>query len=157
MPGNNGNDKPLEDKRECLLLHELSRPLTIANGALEVPDNNDALPQIDPTKFYALIILLPLYYNPDENGNRKPVERNVFEETLAEVRQFSSGYRLYDGEGWCHSERFRGDFDPHVRIEFDASFSNEDLVFLQSWKRLLRLRFRQDSVYMSLMGPVMWL
>jgi hypothetical protein len=157
MPGNNGHDKPPENKLGCLSLHELSHPRTSINGATEPRRNNDALPKLDHTKLYVLVILLPLYYNPDETGNRMPVERDVFEETFAEIRQFGSGYRLYEGEGWCHSMKFRGDFDGHVRIEIDALFSDEDVAFLQSWKKELTLRFQQDSVYMSLSGPVIGL
>ena len=154
MPGNNGHDQPLEKNVVCLSLRELLRPPTCTNGVSETPCEKGALPQLDPTKVYELVILLPSFYNPDKNGDRKPIEPEIFEKTFAEIKQFVSGFRLYEGRGWCHSLRFRGDFDDHLRVELDALFSVEDMPFLQSWKLELTFRFQQDSIYMFFVGPI---
>jgi hypothetical protein len=151
-----GNNRFPQNAGRSFSLKELLHPPISTNGVALMPTNGDALSHAGGIQLQVLVVLLPLYYNRDENGERMPVERYKFEQTFAEIRQYCSGIRLYEGKGWCHSLRFRGDFDEHIRVEIDASFNGEDLVFLKSWKRRLEIRFGQDSIYMSLC-PVLWL
>ncbi len=157
MLGKNGRRRLLENKRRGFPSHELMRPLALTNSTSKPPAKDNTLLHVDELRLQVLVILLPLYHNADRNGNRMPVERGVLEQTFAEIRQFCSGYRVYEGEGWCHSIRFRGDFDEHIRIEIEALFNDADIEFLKCWKRELELRFVQDSIYMSLYGPVQWI
>jgi hypothetical protein len=157
MPGNNGQYRFLKDERCVLSSHRPAGPLVSTNGTSAPPVKGEEPPQTDLKHLQALIILLPLYYNPDRNGSRKPVERCALEQTFAEIKQFGVGYKVYEGEGWSPSTRFRGDFDEHIRIEIEASFNDADIAFLKSWKRDLEFRFQQDSIYMSLYGPVQWI
>lgn len=154
MPRNNGHGTHHENGARCVSLQDLLRPLTSPNGAGEQPCKDTAIPQLDPTKLYALVLFLPVWYNPDRNGNRKPVELRIFEQTLAEIKQFGSGFRISQGGGWGHGLRFGGDSDEHIRVEMDALFSLKDVKFLQLWKLELTLRFQQDSVYAFFVGPL---
>ncbi len=157
MAEGEGQNGFLENAGRSFSLNELLRLDTSTNGVLETCAKDDTLPRVGQIQLQVLVILLPRYYNPDGNGKRVPVERSAFEQTFAEIRQYCSGFRLYEGQGWCHGLRFRGDFDEHIRIEIEAVLSDADVVFLKNWKRQLEIRFRQDSIYMSLYGPVSWL
>jgi hypothetical protein len=158
MPGDDGHDKPPGNGRHRVSLRELMDQFVSTNGASGKIDKVDTLPRIDPTQLYRLEVLLPLFYNNrDERGDRIPVELSVFEKTFGEVQQYFSGFRLYEGGAWTHSIRFRGDFDGHIVVMVESFFTGEDMTFLKRWKRELILRFKQDSIYMSLSGPVLWL
>ena len=157
MPADDGHDKAPENGRHRVSLGSLMDQFVSTNDASEKIDKVDTLVRVDPTQLYRLEVLLPLFYNNrDECGNRIPVELPVFEKTVGEIRQNFSGFRLYEGAGWTHSIRLRGDFDGHFLILIEAFFTNEDVSFLRSWKRELTIRFKQDSIYMSFF-PVFWL
>lgn len=142
MFGDNGHERFLENAGHSFSLRDLLEPLTSPNGVAETPTDSSQ-PRTSQIRPRVLVILLPLYYNPDENGKRIRVERCRFTQTFAEIRQYCSGFTLYKGEGWCHSLRFRGDFDEHIKIEIESCFTNEDIAFLKTWKRDLEIRFQQ--------------
>src|ERR1035437_1282942 len=129
MSGENGHGHISENMPGCVSVQELLRPFALPNGAGKSSSEDDAVPQLDRTKLYMLVLLLPIRFNPDQNGNRTPVERRIFEQTFAEIKQLGTGYRIYQGGGWGHSLRFGGDFDEHIRVEFDALFGVNDINF----------------------------
>jgi hypothetical protein len=153
----NGRNRLPGNAERRISLNDLLRPPISTNGVAARSATNDAQRHAGQTQLQVLVILLPLYYNPDENGKRVRVEPCAFERTFAEIKQYCSGIRLYEGVGWCHSLRFRGDIDEHIKVEIDAFFNAEDLASLKNWKQKLEIRFHQDSIYMSLSGPVLWL
>jgi hypothetical protein len=60
-------------------------------------------------------------------------------------------------QGWYRDEETGEEFfDEHIRFEIDAQFNDADKEFLRLWKQTLGRRFRQRSIYMKLMGPVVW-
>lgn len=101
------------------------------------------------------IILLPIYYNPDERGERKKVEGNKFRITCREITAIMM--QRY-GEGGCtlHPEPKKGFWgrggvifeDDMVAIEIDnLPDTEEDKQWLVQYARdVLRSRFQQEVI-----------
>ena len=45
----------------------------------------------------------------------------------------------------------------NVWDEIDGIFDDSNRAFLRSWKRELEVRFQQQSIYMKLIGSVVWI
>jgi hypothetical protein len=105
----------------------------------------------NPHHWQTLILLLPLLYNPDTEGHRKPVSKVLIQRTVEEMRETFSGYTLLPAKGWYWDDvRMMGVSDDLMRFEVDGVFTGIDLCALHEWKRKLRRRFKQDYIYMRL-------
>ena len=105
----------------------------------------------NPHHWQTLILLMPLFQNPDSYGHRKPISPFLIERTVDEMRNLFSGFTLSRAEGWYWNERSRiGVPDELVRFEVDGVFTGNDLYLLRTWKKKLQRRFMQDYIYMRL-------
>lgn len=105
----------------------------------------------NPHHWQTLILLLPLFHNPDAKGYRKPVSKALIQRTLSEMQRMFTGYTLTRAMGWYWDEtKNTGVPDELVRLEVDGVFTGSDLRILHEWKEKLRHRFRQDYIYMRL-------
>ncbi len=110
-----------------------------------------------PEALRTLVLMVPLFYNPDTRGFRKPVEGGKIGKTEEEIRRRFSGYSKYRIAGWYRDNETGSEYeDQLLRFEIDAVFSESDERFLRLWKRLLARRFQQQAIYMKLSGPVIW-
>jgi hypothetical protein len=117
----------------------------------------DSGPQIETSlgTRATLTFLIPLYYNPDANGVRKPVEVEKLQQTECEIGRLFSGFHCWYIRGWYRHEETGEEFTDHlVRYEIDAVFTASRLELLKSWQRVLEIRFRQHAVYFRFDGPV---
>jgi mRNA-degrading endonuclease YafQ of YafQ-DinJ toxin-antitoxin module len=109
------------------------------------------------TTLRALTLLIPRTYNPDENGRRRKVELSKLVDTFQEIRQLTPGYTLHQLQGWYKdpgNEKWVR--DQHFRVDIDLLVTPKIHLFLFQWKRVLEIRFEQQSMYMSLSKEIMW-
>jgi hypothetical protein len=107
----------------------------------------------NPHHWQTLILLVPLLYNPDKNGYRKPVSKAMIRRTVDEMRGMFSGYTLIRAMGWYWDEENTiGVPDDIVRFEVDGIFTGCDLRAIHEWKMKLRRRFKQDYIYMRMVA-----
>jgi hypothetical protein len=104
-----------------------------------------------------LTLLIPRRYNADESGNRQRIERSKLARTIREMKSFFSGYSSFRTTGWTSDGKPGGIRDHHFRFEMDLLLTASVVMNLRTWKRILEDRFRQDTIYMRLSGPVIWL
>jgi hypothetical protein len=103
-------------------------------------------------------VLIPRSYNPDVRGVRKPVELSKLIRTFREIRQLSPGYSLQCTDGWCRDrDTGKGIRDHHFRFDIDMIVTPSVIANLCAWKRILELRFEQQSIYMRLSKEIVWL
>lgn len=99
------------------------------------------------------MILIPLYYNRDAAGVRRPIEAPKLEQTELEIRRRFSGYSKSRIEGWYRSEQTGEEFnDELIRFQIDGALDGADVEFLRRWKAVLEDRFDQEAIYMTLSG-----
>jgi hypothetical protein len=112
----------------------------------------------DVHSYATLIIMIPLYLNPNDTGGRYPVEPEKIELTEKEIRQRFSGYTKCVKEGW-YREAYSGDeyFDENIQYEIDGPTSGFNAELLTRWKCSLECRFQQKAIYMKLCGPILQL
>ncbi len=131
--------------------HHLRR--RIGSGVALATAGNNAQWKDNPQHWQTLILLLPLFYNPDSKGYRKPISNTLIQRTISEMQRMFSGYTLARVMGWYWEEtKSVGVPDELVRLEVDGVFTGDDLRALHEWKRRLRRRFRQDYIYMRLVA-----
>lgn len=105
----------------------------------------------NPHHWQTLILLLPLFHNPDSRGYRKPISAALTRRTMDEMQQMFSGYTISRVTGWYWNRvENTGVPDELVRLEIDGVFTGNDLCTLREWKSRLRRRFKQDHIYMRL-------
>jgi hypothetical protein len=105
----------------------------------------------NPHHWQTLILLLPLFHNPDSRGHRRPIPSFLLGRTVDEIQRLFSGYTVTRATGWYWNDSDRtGVPDELVRFEMDGVFTGDDLRLLSIWKETLRRRFRQDYIYMRL-------
>ena len=105
-----------------------------------------------------LILLLPMFYNVDEEGGRRRVESWKLLQTLAEIRRMFQGYSCSSRTGWFHEEATGEEYDDElIRYEIDGHFDERACRKLRLWKRKLERRFKQRSIYMKLSDAGAWL
>lgn len=101
------------------------------------------------------LILLPLFYNPDKKGNRKPIEEEKFLTTANEIaQQFGGGvlwmYRDSPPEGFWWDKGIV-DRDQLCFIEVDVADDEESRSRLRSYvSNVLLKRFKQKAIYIKL-------
>jgi hypothetical protein len=131
----------------------VSRQGRIGSGAALATTGNKLWRKDNPHHWQTLILLLPLFHNPDSKGYRKPVPRALIQRTIDEMQRMFSGYTLAQVMGWYWNETKReGVPDELVRLEVDGVFTGDDLRALHEWKKKLRRRFKQDYIYMRLVA-----
>lgn len=112
-----------------------------------------------PKEMMTVLMPLPLFYNPDKRGRRKPVEDEKLVRTAEEITKMLGGATLH-----CHRRgRPRGfwwdrgfvDFDVHALVEIDAPATPAVLGRLKSYaRRVLLKRFDQKAIYMKVVRPI---
>ena len=116
--------------------------------------------ETDPARVITVLIVLPLYHNPDEMGVREPVRDEAFLETADEIaKRFEAGgtlrvFREGNPRGfWWHKgvvER-----DVLAILEVDLPDTPEIRRELKTYvKDVLLKRFRQKAIYLKFVGPV---
>jgi hypothetical protein len=104
-----------------------------------------------------LTLLIPKRYNVDPSGIRRRIEWSKLARTLREMKSFFSGYSSFRTTGWTSQGKTGGIRDHHFRFEVDLLLTHSVVLNLRTWKRILEDRFQQDTIYMRLSGPVIWL
>jgi len=107
-----------------------------------------------------VLILLPVYYNPDERGHRQPVEDEKFTQTAEEIaigRQEGGTLHIFregspQGFWWDRGIVAR---DVLAILEVDMRDTPENREWLKSYTRAVLLqRFRQRAIYLKFVGPI---
>ena len=106
-----------------------------------------------------LLIHLPVFYNPDRRGRRRPIEDEKFCLTAKEVAaQFGGGFlhRFPGGEAqgfWWNKGIV--DRDVLALLEVDVPDTGESRRWLRRYAQdVLIKRFRQKAIYMKFIRPV---
>jgi hypothetical protein len=113
--------------------------------------------RVGATILVVVTIHIPLRYNANAKGMRKPVEQSKIDKTLHEVQAYFDGFSLLSVTGWYRSEEPRGTWDDHIRIEIDSLCTVARMRWLSRWTGLLAIRFKQKAIYMRVSGPAYWL
>jgi len=100
---------------------------------------------------------IPLRYNSSRKGPRRPVEFFKVNRTLREAQDYFGGFSLSNIKGWCRDDAPAGTWDIHLRVEIDVRLTRACLKFLDQWRRRLKVRFRQESIYMRIISQAWWL
>jgi hypothetical protein len=104
-----------------------------------------------------LTLLIPRRYNTDTSGTRRRIEWWKLSRTIREMKSFFSGYISFRTTGWTSGGKPGGICDGHLRFEVDLLLTQSAVLNLRAWKRILEERFQQDTIYMRLSSPVVWL
>lgn len=125
----------------------------IGSGVALATTGNIARWNDNPHHWQTLILLLPLFHNPNSKGYRKPISKALIQRSIDEIQRMFSGYTLAQVMGWYWDETEKeGVPDELVRLEVDGVFTGNDLRVLHDWKMKLRRRFKQDYIYMRLIA-----
>lgn len=106
-----------------------------------------------------VLMRLPVFYNPDEGGGRKPVEDEKFVQTAEEIAQKFKGGTLFRfreeqprGFWW---DRGLVDRDTLALLEVDVPDTPEARAWLRGYARdVLLARFKQTGIYLKFVAPV---
>lgn len=129
----------------------LPMDIRIGSGIALASSEDRGVAKDNPHHWQTLILLLPLFRNPDSRGHRMPISSFLLKRTVDEMQRFFSGYTATRAAGWYWNDSNRtGVSDELVRFEMDGIFTGDDLRLLHVWKERLRRRFRQDYIYMRL-------
>ena len=106
------------------------------------------------------LVLLPLEYNRDVSGHRRPIEEQQYLATMAEIARRFGGGVLWR---WPEDLKPRGFWwhrgilhDDHlVVIEVDIPDQPAAKAWLTRYaRRILIPRFQQDAIYIRMVGPI---
>ncbi len=106
-----------------------------------------------------ILVMLPVFYNADAQGVRKPIEDEKFEMTMQEIaRRFGGGtlFRFSEGnpKGYWWDRGFI-DRDILAVLEVDVEDGEESIAWLRRYARnVLLQRFEQKAIYLKIIGPV---
>src|SRR5437867_10204600 len=111
------------------------------------------------TRFVTVLIPLPLTYNPDARGRRRPIETRKFDQTMRQIAEHFGGGVLWrfpndppNGFWWNKGHLSR---DILAAIEVDIADTAEARTWIESFARTVLLqRFRQDAIYLKFVGPI---
>jgi len=111
------------------------------------------------SRLVTVLIQLPLTYDPDATGARRPIEASKFDQTMEEIAQRFGGGVLWrfrndppNGYWWN-----KGHFSKDVlaAIEVDVPDTVETRSWLESFARTVLLqRFCQEAIYLKFVGPI---
>ena len=128
----------------------------VAARAVRSAFNPTALHSLGDSPHLTLVILIPVYYNPDGDGIKRKVEIAKVKRTESEIRDQFSGYSRSSIDGWWRDESTGEEFQDHlIRFEIDAAFDGRTLGFVRRWKKTLESRFQQRAIYLKLSGPAL--
>ena len=104
---------------------------------------------------YSLVLIIPLFYNPDTSGRRRPVETAKLDRTKAEIEAWFGGYTAYRANG-RGQDAFSGkrSADTNIVFSIDAPPEQLEISRLRKWRRALETRFDQDRIWMTVGGPL---
>ncbi len=110
-------------------------------------------------KLICAIIRLPVEYNADAQGARRPVEDEKFIETAREIAaQFGGGtlFRWEEGKPtgfwWGNGVLYDDDL---AAVEVDVPDTEESRIWLRRYARnVLMARFEQEAIYIKPVGPI---
>ncbi len=110
-------------------------------------------------RLLTVLLRLPLFYNPNDQGGREPVEDEKFMQTAQEIAQRFGGGTLFvfrhaepRGFWW---DRGVVDRDTLALLEVDAPDTVDTRQRLRAYARdVLLERFRQKAMYLRFIGPV---
>lgn len=108
---------------------------------------------------WVALILLPEKHNPNEHGKRYPVVEEAFSETAEEIATRFGGGILWrfagqkaTGYWWERGVLYEDDM---AVLETDFPNDRASRDWLKSYARdVLLPRFRQEAIYIKLVGPV---
>ena len=105
------------------------------------------------------LIPLPLFYNPEPSGKRRPVEDEKFVRTAEEIAGIFGGGTLYRFEResprgfWWNAGVVSDDVLALLEVDFPDTTANR--AKLISYARdVLKKRFEQDAIYVKFVGPI---
>ena len=105
------------------------------------------------------IIVLPIEYNADEGGRRRPIEDEKYVETADDIaKEFGGGtfFRFPKGQAqgfwWGKGILFR---DELAAVEVDVPDTATSREWLRKYvKEILLRRFEQEAIYIKFVGPI---
>jgi hypothetical protein len=112
-----------------------------------------------PTGWITVLLRLPVFYNPDADGYRAPIEDERFLNTADELaRRFGGGtlfvFRHDAPQGFWWDQGVV-DRDVLALIEVDVLDTRGSREWLRAYARdVLCERFRQKAIYLKFVGPV---
>ena len=110
-------------------------------------------------RLVTVLLRLPLFYNPDTQAGREPVEDERLIRTAEEIaQQFGGGtlfmFRQEDPRGFWWDQGVV-DRDTLALLEVDVPDTAEARDWLRGYARgVLLKRFRQKAIYLKFIGPV---
>jgi len=101
---------------------------------------------------FRLEILLPIYHNPDEKGNREKIDGTELIDTYEELMNQFGGCSQHDPihGSWINPETHENITDELnvLCVVFDDTDENRE--FLKDYKEKLKVRFKQDEIFMTI-------
>ncbi len=105
-----------------------------------------------------VLVPLPVFYNPDATGNRRPIEEEKLTATAEEVaREFGGAvlWRFSEGSGprgyWWNREIL--DIDVLAMLEVDVPDTRESRSWFEAYaETVLMDRFEQEAIYLKFYG-----
>jgi hypothetical protein len=105
---------------------------------------------------YSLVVVVPLFHNPDISGRRCPIEKGKLKRTKAEIKAWFGGYTSHRVNGWYRNGLTGVEStDRSIVFSIDAPPEKLDVDRLREWKGSLEARFAQECIYITLAGPVL--
>jgi len=106
-----------------------------------------------------VLLRLPLFYNPDKDGNRAPVEDEKFLRTADEIAHRFGGGTLFrfahDAPRGFWWDRGIVDQDVLALVEVDVPNTADSRAWLRTYaEQILCERFQQKAIYLKFVGPV---
>ena len=110
------------------------------------------------TKITALIPL-PLYYNPEPSGKRRPVEDEKFVRTAKEIAEMFGGGTLHRFDQtpprgfWWNAGVVSDDVLALLEVDLPDTAANRAKLISYA-RNILKKRFEQDAIYVKFVGPI---
>ena len=107
------------------------------------------------TTLVTALVVLPLSYNPDRLGHRRPIEQQKFVETCEEVALRFGGGTFDDRprRGFWASRGIIYEDEVGI-LEVDIPNTEQDKAWLLDYaKKVLLERFEQEAMHIKFVGP----
>lgn len=94
-------------------------------------------------------ILLPLFYNPDERGERKQVEGEKYSETFDQIAAKFTDYTVDNSPllgKWINPKTKKKIEDENTSCWVICEGSDENIQFFKDLKEIMKQRFLQDDI-----------
>ena len=110
-------------------------------------------------RWVTVLMRLPVFYNPNAQGYRAPIEDDKFIETADEIARRFGGGTLFvfrqDPPRGFRWDQCIVDRDVLALIEVDVPDTTESREWVRVYARdVLRERFQQKAIYLKFVGPV---